>query len=94
MTSNEKNIVDLYSVQVIADDEHGYIGILIGFDQFYVRFAFGSDGGGEFYDLYDQDKRHLDEIWCGSIDFNEDFEDLKESSNFQTMIEQIVGFIY
>lgn len=88
-----QNIVDLYSVQVIAEDEHRYVGILIGLDQFFVRFAF--DGEGEFYDLYDQDKNHLDEIWCGgSIDFDEAIEDLKQSTRFQTMIQRIVDFIY
>ncbi len=91
----EKNIIDLYSVSIIAADEKNYVGILIGFDQFYVHYAWDSDGGGAFYDLYDQDKKHLDEIWCGgSIDFDEPIEDLKETNTFQAMIERIVDFVY
>lgn len=91
------NHIDLYNVQVSTETDkpdHGFISLLLGFDQFYVRYALDCNGGGSFYNLYDQDKKHLSEIWCDFIDFNQSMEDLKKCTNFGVMIECIVDFIY
>lgn len=84
----EQSLISLYdiSISVLSETE---TEIEISFNKFFICLRFETETNKIFYDLYDENKTHLDEIWTEFVDFSDP--EIENDQNFSNLIVYILA---